>query len=387
MHTTPIGAHAIFHFWSSALLPGLLMVAAVGIAHATDLVVTHIAPYSGPAASLGKEYGEGARLYFEYVNAQGGIYDSNVVLVTRDDAGDPELTRRHAGAAAQDKPVAFIGTFGADSINSLIPMLARLQAPLVGPVVDSAGVSATISPYVFHVRPTIEQEVEAVATQLHALGMRRMALCDSGDARGKAALREAAQNPAQSTSKLFVTARCGGDPTEIEAAANAIAVIDPQAVIFVGQTQSAALFIKTLRAKGSYAMVVVNSSVDPKVLVSKLPAAAAIWLAVAESVPNPNSLVRHDESIVREFLAMRDAAASWTPLSRASLTGFLAAKIAVEAIRRAGKNPTSADVLKQLATLKQYDVGGIRVNYSRDKPGGTAFTRLGIISKTGVVLN
>ena len=63
---------------------------------------------------------------------------------------------------------------------------------------------------------------------------------------------------------------------------NAIAVIDPQAVIFVGQTQSAALFIKTLRAKGSYAMVVVNSSVDPKVLVSKLPAAAAIWLAVAE---------------------------------------------------------------------------------------------------------
>ena len=135
-------------------------------------------------------------------------------------------------------------------------------------------------------------------------------------------------------------------------------------------------------------MVATSSSVDPKALVTMIPPSAAIWLAVAENVPNPNlAMPRRGEAIVREFLAMSAVSPSPMPMSRTSLAGFITAKITTEAIRRAGANPSSADVLKALAQLSNYDVGGIMVNFAQDRPRGTNYTRLGIINANGVVLN
>ena len=68
---TSVGA--ILQAGLTKALSGLLLAATVSIAAGADLVVTHIAPYSGPAGSIGRDYGNGARLYFDYVNAHGGI--------------------------------------------------------------------------------------------------------------------------------------------------------------------------------------------------------------------------------------------------------------------------------------------------------------------------
>ena len=111
-------------------------------------------------------------------------------------------------------------------------------------------------------------------------------------------------------------------------------------------------------------------------------------MAVAQSVPNPRAAPGwRAEAIVDEFLAIRSDSAAQTPLSRASLAGFITAKIAVAAFRRAGSNPTSADVLQALSKLGTYDVGGMTVDLSRDEPGRIQYTRLGIVSAAGVVLN
>lgn len=370
---------------SAKLLAGLIAVAAASVAVASDLVVAHIAPYSGPAAAIGKEYGDGARLYFDHVNAQGGIAGSRIVLVARDDASDAKRTRTAGAAAAQDKPVAFIGTVGTANVNSLVPTLRSLGIPLLGPIVDSAGVSATASPYVFHIRSAPAREVESLAGELHALGIRKIALCYSRDVTGA---EDAWARLARRNIDVLIAARCDGEGPVVHAAVDAIMAANSQAVIFVGQTQTAANFIQTLRAKGSFALVATSSSVDPQALVSMLPPESAIWLAVAQSVPNPNRVVTaRVEAIVREFLETRAEASSRVPLSRASLAGFLTAKIAVEAIRRAGKNPGGVDVLNALTKLRDYDVGGMTVDFSGNEPGGIHYTRLGIIGRAGVVLN
>ena len=383
---TSVGA--ILQAGLTKALSGLLLAATVSIAAGADLVVTHIAPYSGPAGSIGRDYGNGARLYFDYVNAHGGINGAKISFLARDDASDPDLTRRHADASLLDRPVVFIGTMGADNINSLMPTLTTLHAALLGPIVNATEVSATNSAYIFPIRPSVREEIKGLAAELYARGMRKIAVCHQPDATGAGGVTVVESFMAERNTKLLIAARCDGDAAEIDAAASAIAATDPQAVIVVGDTSRAGRFIKALRAKGSVAMVATNSSVDPKVLVSMLPPAAAIWLAVAESIPNPNLLTRRPgEAIVREFLAMRSLGPSPTPLSRASLAGFITAKITTEAIRRAGANPSSADVLKALAQLSNYDVGGIMVNFAQDRPRGTNYTRLGIINANGVVLN
>ena len=385
MRTLLASLSAVVPACLARVLSGVLLAVSVGVSASADLVVTHIAPYSGPAGSIGRDYGNGARLYFDHVNAHGGINGSRILLISRDDANDPELTRKQADAALKDKPIAFIGTVGTSNVINLIPTLTALQAPLLDPVVNAAGVSATDSAYIFPFRPAVREEIEGLTAELYHLGLKKIAVCNQSGAAGAAG---AESFMAARDTKLLITARCDGDALEIEAAASTIAAMNPQAVIFVGDTSRAGLFIKALRANGSFAMVATSSSVDPKALVTMIPPSAAIWLAVAENVPNPNlAMPRRGEAIVREFLAMSAVSPSPMPMSRTSLAGFITAKITTEAIRRAGANPTSADVLKVLAQLRNYDAGGMMVNFAQDRPRGTNYTRLGIISANGVVLN
>jgi ABC-type branched-subunit amino acid transport system substrate-binding protein len=365
----------------------LLALLAIGTAHGANLVVAHVGPYSGPAAMTGAEYGAGARLYFDYVNDQGGIYGARIVLAARDDAGDPERTRDRATELIRDKPIAFIGTVGVGNVNGLASVLETLQIPLVGPVVGVAGVEATRNRTVFHIQPNFHQEASALVNQLHSLGFRKIALCDNGGpsiAEAKIAAKEVG---VWTAIEPIVIQHCKGAPPFAEAAAEAVIAARTQAVVFVGQTRPAADFITALRVKGSLAMVVTSSSVNADGLAAMLPADARSWLAVAKSFPNPSALGRpSSDSVVREFAKMRAAAESQMPLTRMSLAGFVSAKILVEAIRRAGANATSADVLKTLGEPGTYDVGGMSFDFSRDERGRVAYTRLDFIGSHGALL-
>jgi branched-chain amino acid transport system substrate-binding protein len=369
---------------AKSLLAAVLLCGTAGLASANDLVVMHIAPYSGPDGTIGTEYGDGARLYFERVNAQGGVLGSRVVLVARDDASDPQRTSIQAMSAGRMQPVAFIGTVGTDNVNSLLPALEKLDVPLLGPVVDAAGVSATSHPYVFHVRPDVRQEVTGLAGELYALGMRRIVLCASGPA-ALADVGVHADAPASVSTVSIV--RCEGDAGQIASTARAIAASDVQAVIYAGPAAEAAVFVAALRAANSFAMVVTTSAVDPRALTRALPRAARSWLAVAESVPNPRLGVHAAAApVVREFLAMRETSHSAIPASRDSLAGFMAAKLAVEAMRRAGPNPSAANVRAALDDMREFDMGGIKVGFQR-RESGPSYVRLGILGSNGVILN
>ena len=46
----------------------------------TQIVLGQSAPMSGPAQDLGKDMRTGAMLYFNYVNANGGVHGRKIVL-------------------------------------------------------------------------------------------------------------------------------------------------------------------------------------------------------------------------------------------------------------------------------------------------------------------
>jgi ABC-type branched-subunit amino acid transport system substrate-binding protein len=73
-------------------------------------------------------------------------------------------------------------------------------------------------------------------------------------------------------------------------------------------------------------------------------------------------------------------------LSFTSLEGFIAAKITVEAIKRAGPNPTRDKVLKALNNMGELDLGGIYVDYSPKGRDGWGSVDLTIIGPNGKLL-
>lgn len=60
-----------------------------GNAQAQEIVLGQSVALSGPAQELGKEMNLGARVYFDAVNASGGIKGRRIVLRVLDDGYEP----------------------------------------------------------------------------------------------------------------------------------------------------------------------------------------------------------------------------------------------------------------------------------------------------------
>ena len=120
----------------SAVALALLAVALPASA-AEDIVIGQVAPFSGPQAVTGKAIHAGAKLYFDAVNARGGVRGRAIKLVTRDDAQKPEesvrLTRELISAEA---PLALIGTVGTANLEALAKdgVLTQQRVSMIGAV-------------------------------------------------------------------------------------------------------------------------------------------------------------------------------------------------------------------------------------------------------------
>ena len=115
-------------------------------------------------------------------------------------------------------------------------------------------------------------EVDAALAWLDSLQLRRVVVCRSDD------IVDTHTAPGM----IIASRRCDGSAAHVESAAREIARTDPQAVVFDGTTRDAVLLVETLRARGSFAMVVVTPSVDARELATTIRASARTWLAVEQ---------------------------------------------------------------------------------------------------------
>ena len=125
-------------------------------------------------------------------------------------------------------------------------------------------------------------------------------------------------------------------------------------LIIFAPARAAADLILALKAASVRSRVVCASVVDEQALFSMLKEKSK-GVVFSSVVPSPFSV---SLAINREYQAALKASGV-TDVSLASFEAFINAKVLVEAIKRAGDQPTRASVLKTLATMPPVDLGGI----------------------------
>ena len=70
-------------------------------------------------------------------------------------------------------------------------------------------------------------------------------------------------------------------------------------------------------------------------------------------------------------------------ISPAVLEGFAAAKVLVEALRKAGAKPTRSSIQAALEGMRKFDIGGLEISDSATDHTGLDFADLSIISANG----
>jgi ABC-type branched-subunit amino acid transport system substrate-binding protein len=165
----------------------------------------------------------------------------------------------------------------------------------------------------------------------------------------------------------------------VDAAAARLAAANPQAVLLATDTPLAVRFIPALREQRSFALVVTSSGVDARALVSQLPPPSAIWLATADLLPKVDD-PRHGEALVAEYRELQARYGAAGPfIAPAALEGFIAAKVLIEAVRRADGRPTPAAVRTALANLADFNVGAGSVSFRNPAQSGLAYARISLL--------
>lgn len=337
-------------------------------------------PLSGPLAELGSEYRDGALAYFKWINSKGGVHGRRIELVTLDDAYVVDKTLENAKKLLdQENAFAFFGMFGSANYAALLPLINERNVSSVAPYTGSDALRAQNSPSTFWLRASYGDETEKIVDQLTTLGINRIAVFYQDDAFGKAGL--AGVEAALKKRKLNVAATGIYDKTknDVSEAVKAIGVADPQAVVMISTYKPTAAFVKQMRQSGRLPQFFALSVVGYKALQAELGNEAA-GIAICQVVPYPWS---GSTPLVREFELVPKDLQPKAGITYTTFEGFIAAKVMVEALRRAGPQPTRDKLQAAFEGMRAYDAGGFMVGYSATEKLGSRFAEVTIVGNSG----
>lgn len=350
-----------------------------------DIVIAQVSPTEGPLAVTAVSNYEGAEACFDAVNAQGGIHGQMIRFVHGDDHYKPEETVRLIETIAErDKPLAFVNLFGSANVLAVqaSKVLDRVKVPAIGATPGAEAMRTPGSPWIFHVHGGDRAQIRHILLHLSTLGVRRIAVAYQDNPFGKSGLRHFDEAVAEL--KIDVAGRVPVPPVgeQLAATARKLQATGAQAYVMLLVRNSGAALVRDVRAGGDRTPMYGMSYVPADALLEKVPLESAVGVGLVQVVPNAAS---EKTPLTREF---RAAMRKYVPKSEPSnphLTGYVAARVAVEAIRRAGPSPTPEKVAAAMRQLK-LDLGGLSEDFTNGQNVGTQWADIGVVDRRGQLL-
>lgn len=360
---------------------------AIGAWSADEIVIGQVAPLSGVLADTGRDMVLGAKVYFDSVNAQGGIHGRKIRHVVKDDGYKVEETVRLAREVIdRDDALALIGFAGTGNVAELLNqrVLESANIALVAPYTGGEVLRTPFNPHIFHIRAGYADEAEGIVNQLVMLNMKRIGVMYQDDPFGKAGLAGVEAALKRRGLELAGAGAYEKNTDNVADAVQAIAKANPQAVVMISVNRSTAAFSKEIRAASTVAQLVNISVVNPKEIVRLIGAENARGIGVAQVMPYPYA---PNMAIVKEYQqAMKKYAPTGSELSYTSFEEFVGAKVLVEGLKRAGPGATREKVIRALETLNPFDTGGFTLRFSPNNRIGSRFVEITVIGKDGRLL-
>jgi ABC-type branched-subunit amino acid transport system substrate-binding protein len=367
------------------VLAGTVLAIAGGPAAAADgvtastVTVGQSAAFSGPAAELGKDMRSGIQAYFDQVNRTGGVNGRKLVLVSLDDGYEPGRAAENTRKLIRDDVFALLGYVGTPTSEAAKPIFTEARVPFVGAFTGAELLRSPFNRYIFNVRASYYAETDAIVELLAKLDLKRIAVFYQDDSYGKAGLAGVERAMAARNMKIIALGTVERNSVDVAAAVKEISAKDPQAVVLISAYKSCAAFIKAMKAARSNPQFMNVSFVGSKALSAEL-GAEGRGVGISQVVPFPWNLgVPIVKDYQRSIRASNDAA----EFGFGSLEGYIAARVFVEGLRRAGANPTRESFVAAMETLRDVDLGGFYVTYTPTSHNGSKFVDLTVIGKDG----
>jgi len=332
------------------------------------------APFSGSAKELGHEMKIGIEAAFGLVNEAGGINGRQLTLVAADDGYEPARTA-DAVRELRDKDDVFgmIGNVGTPTAMVSLPYALEHRMLFFG-AFTGANLLRRDPPdrYVFNYRASYAEETDAVVRYL--MNVRRVppeqiAVFAQQDAYGDAGFAGVAKaiRAIGLDAAALLRLNYRRNTVDVDDAIAQLRAHRPpiKAIVMVATYRAAAKFIEKTRDLYP-AMIYTNVSfvgstalAEELMLLGPRYASGVIVTQVVPAVDSYATAILEYKSALAKFFPGE------TP-DYVSLEGFVAARVLVEALRRAGPQLDTEKLVDALEELRNLDLGlGTPINYGR----------------------
>ena len=342
-----------------ALLLGALWLMAPHVQ--AELKFGLVAPFSGPAASLGNGMRQGIEAHFAEVNAGGGVHGAELTLLARDDQYEPlraaPETRR---LIEEDEVLAAIGNVGTPTAIVTIPLHNQYQTLLYG-AFTGAGVLRRDPPdrHVINYRASYVQETAAMVEGLLEAGIepQEIAFFTQNDGFGDAGYIggiRALESHGFEAARELAHGRFTRNTRNVHQALATIlqAPVTPRAIIMVGTYGPVSDFIREARQDLPDTLFLNVSFVGSQALVDEL-GELAEEVIITQVVPPLDA----DLPGVAAYREAFDAYGNGASPDFISLEGYLAAALFVKGLEAAGPDPDREALVDALLGLGEVDLG------------------------------
>ena len=346
----------------------------------TEIKLGASAVLSGPLGPQTSEYGVGSRLYFDSVNAAGGVHGRKISYTTLDDGFDAKRAVENTRKLIDEHGVFMIyNNTGTAQTAAVLPLLEESRTIVFGPVTGASAFRDKFNPYMFHVRASYANEARRIVSQLKQSGISRVAVFYQDDGLGKTLLGEL-KNASAAEGVSFV-AEIKLDPKQPDFAAAAAATVkaQPQAVILGTAGTTFTSYVKavlqTRVRPGFYGFSVASQDVINRELKED-----ARGIVLSQIMP---SLRNTTVPAVAEYLKLLRERSSEAVPSASQFEGFVHAKLLVEGLRRAGPNLSTQSFIRAMEGAGDINFGRFIAKYSPQSHNGSTYVELAILDNLG----
>jgi ABC-type branched-subunit amino acid transport system substrate-binding protein len=350
------------------------------------------AAFTGPVKERGRQMKLGIETAFNRVNDAGGVSGRMLRIIAADDGNEPTRTREAVRQLYEkDQIFGIIGSIGTATAAAAVPYLLERQMLFFG-AYTGGNVVRRDPPdrYVFNYRPSYAEEADAAVrylVKMRRIPVRQIAVFaqtdDLGDA-GYAGVAKAYRAMGINDSAILRLSYAR-NTIDVDDAVNLLKAqkVPVRAIIMAASYRAAAKFIEKTRA------------LYPEMIFSSISGVGATALADELKLLGPRytsgvivtQVVPAVSGFSSAVLDYKNALAKYFPGEApdyASMEGFVAANILVDALKRTGPQLDTERLVDALESTRNLDLGlGVPLSFSRSdhqashKIWGTALDEAG----------
>jgi branched-chain amino acid transport system substrate-binding protein len=330
----------------------------------TEIKIGNIVPYSGPASAYGT-VGKAMAAVFRKVNDEGGINGRKINFISYDDAYSPAKAVEQARKLIEsDEVLLLFGTLGTASNTAIQKYVNAKKVPQLFVATGATKWNDPKNfPWTMGWLPSYQSEARAYAKYLtREKPEAHIAVLYQNDDMGKDYLKGLKDGLSANPSRIVTEESYEVAEPTIESHVVRLKSSNPDAVILFTTPKFGAQAIKKLGEMNWRPGTVIVSNVSASTATVMRPAGldysqGVVSAAYAKDVSDPQWVNDPGIKAFDELLAKYLPEANRVDAS--ALTGYNMAQTMVEVLKRCGDNLTRENVMKQAASLKDLEQGGL----------------------------